>query len=300
MSPTRTPLVLLANAHEWSARSLESILGPAGYAVIRAHTGEHALERARAMQPDVIVLDVALPEGGGLAVCRALRASRHVSVSTPIFLTTTEPIPRRQLFDALRAGACDLWAPPVDAEEVLLRLETHLRAKLDADRAREDSLVDAETGLYNARGLTRRARELAGQAARHNAALACVVLAPALSSADRIAGHAAREPAFEAVISQLTVALRSAGRGSDAIGRLGRIEFAVLAPDTDASGARRLGERLARAVEADVARRAGGAPPLKLRAGYYAVGDVRDAPLDPDELLARATSALRAPPGDLP
>src|SRR2546422_10579028 len=133
-------------------------------------------------------------------------------------------------------------------------------------------------GSFTAGWRTTPPRRASAPTTCHNAALACVVLAPALSSADRIAGHAAREPAFEAVISQLTVALRSAGRGSDAIGRLGRIEFAVLAPDTDASGARRLGERLARAVEADVARSAGGAPPLKLRAGDYAVGAGRDAP----------------------
>ena len=41
--PSRPPLVLIANDQEWSARSLESILGPAGYAVLRAYTGRQAL-----------------------------------------------------------------------------------------------------------------------------------------------------------------------------------------------------------------------------------------------------------------
>ena len=39
------PLVLIANDQEWSARSLESILGPSGYSVVRAYTGQQALER---------------------------------------------------------------------------------------------------------------------------------------------------------------------------------------------------------------------------------------------------------------
>jgi CheY-like chemotaxis protein len=51
------PLVLIANDQEWSARSLESILGPNGYAVVRAYTGQQALERARTSQPDIIILD---------------------------------------------------------------------------------------------------------------------------------------------------------------------------------------------------------------------------------------------------
>src|SRR5690606_7656216 len=42
-----TPLVLVANDQEWSARSLESILAPNGYAVVRAHTGQQALDQAR-------------------------------------------------------------------------------------------------------------------------------------------------------------------------------------------------------------------------------------------------------------
>jgi len=41
--PPRAPLVLLADAHEWSARSLASILSPSGYQVLRVHTGPEAL-----------------------------------------------------------------------------------------------------------------------------------------------------------------------------------------------------------------------------------------------------------------
>src|SRR5215213_2332018 len=50
------PLVLIANDQELSSRSLESILGPAGYAVVRAYPGQQALERARTTQPDLVIL----------------------------------------------------------------------------------------------------------------------------------------------------------------------------------------------------------------------------------------------------
>ena len=55
-TPAASPLVLIANDQEWSARSLESILGPNGYAVIRAYTGQQALERARAAAWTVVSL----------------------------------------------------------------------------------------------------------------------------------------------------------------------------------------------------------------------------------------------------
>src|SRR3989475_10235024 len=138
-----------------------------------------------------------------------------------------------------------------------------------------------------------RARDLASQADRRGAALACVVLAPALPG-----GHAQRDRAaaalqLDAVVDAVVHGLKQAGRSSDAIGRLGRAEFAVLAPDADARGARRLGTRLGRAIA-----RAAAPPrfehPLRLRAGYHAVRDFHPAPLGPLDLLTRATSALRA------
>ena len=73
-SEPRSPLVLVANDQEWSLRSLESILQPHGYEVLRAYTGRQALERARAARPDVIILDSEMPDMRGLDVCRALRA----------------------------------------------------------------------------------------------------------------------------------------------------------------------------------------------------------------------------------
>src|SRR5947208_6534352 len=61
-TPSHSPLVLIANAQEWVTRSLESILRPAGYAVLKAYTGHDALEGARRSGADVIVLDTGLPE----------------------------------------------------------------------------------------------------------------------------------------------------------------------------------------------------------------------------------------------
>jgi PleD family two-component response regulator len=283
-TPAHAPLVLIANAQEWVTRSLESILRPAGYAVLKAYTGHDALEGARRSAPDVVILDIELPETDVLALCRALRVDPYITPSTPILVTSPGPLARAQVIDALRAGANGVWGQPLDTEEFLLRLEGHVRAKLDADAARDGGLLDPRTGLYNARGLERRARELAAQVDRREASLACIALAS--------------ETNGSALADSLARALRAAARAADTVGRLGPREFAVLAPDTDAAGAvrlfHRLGEALAAPGSLQGAVTAAGERPLRLRAGYDARSGFRTTALDPAVLLARALHALRA------
>jgi diguanylate cyclase (GGDEF)-like protein len=86
---------------------------------------------------------------------------------------------------------------------------------------------------------------------------------------------------------------REVGRVSDAIGRLGTTEFAVIAPATGTDGALRLVDRLGGAVEATRIPVRGGERSVRIKAGYCAVPDFADAAVDATELLLRATTALR-------
>ncbi len=278
----RPPLVLIANDQEWSARSLESILAPNGFAVLRAYTGHQALERARTARPDLVILDAQMPDLHGVEVCRQLRADPRFSVTTPIIITTAGPSGRSQRLEAYKAGAWEFLGQPLDGESLLLKLDTYLVSKLEADRLRDESLMDQLTGLYNMRGLSRRAREIGSEAFRRRQPLSCMVLAP----------EGAADAATSERFGQL---LRAQGRTSDVIGRLGQGEFAVIAPDTEAAGAVRMFERLERALGGTNDH---GPAPLRLRAGYCAVPDFGSAELDPVEMLLRATSALRQLEGE--
>ena len=274
---SRAPLVLLANAQEWVSRSLESVLRPNGYTVLKAFNGRDALERAHRARADVIILDSGLPETDVLTLTRALRVDPFVTPSTPILITCSGPLARTDILDALRAGANGVWGVPLDTEEFLLRLEGHLRAKLDADQARSDGLTDARTGLYNARGLERRARELAAHMDRQQGSLACVALAA--------------DGEGPALTESLGRALRATARSSDAVGWLGPREFAVLAPDTDGEGAVRLFRRLVGPLQELGARPNDHG--IRLRAGYDARSGFNTTSLDPAVLLGRALTALR-------
>src|SRR3989442_13681562 len=155
---TRSPLVLMADAHEWFSRALESVLVPGGYSVVKASTATGLLQQLELTEPDALILAVDLPGGEGLNLCRQLRADNLVTPSTPIILTQPTPTTRRQTLAGLRAGAAELWGQRLDAEELLLRRAAQIRGTADADRARAEGLVGHATQLYNGRGGGRPAR----------------------------------------------------------------------------------------------------------------------------------------------
>ncbi len=283
------PLVLIANDQEWSARSLESILGPSGYAVVRAYTGQQALERARTSQPDLIILDAQMPDMHGFEVCRALRGDPRFSATTPIVITTSGPSGRTQRLEAYRAGAWEFLGQPLDGEALLLKLNTFLESKREVDGLREENLLDPGTGLYNMRGLSRRAREIGAEAFRRRDPVACVVFAPDIEEDEE------QTPEEEArrMSDQVALLFRQAGRASDAIGRLGMAEYGVIAPATGPDAAVRLARRLGGAVESSPIPIRGGERTLRLRAGYCAVPDFAESSVDAVELLLRAPTALR-------
>jgi PleD family two-component response regulator len=288
-APT-TPLVLIANDQEWSARSLESILGPNGYTVVRAYTGQQALERARTAQPDLIILDAQMPDMHGFDVCRALRADPRFGATTPVIITTSGPSGRTQRLEAYRAGAWEFLGQPLDGEALLLRLSTFLKCKLEVDGLRDESLLDPGTGLYNMRGLSHRAHEIGADAFRRRDPLACVVFSPEPEGTGP--GESSDEE-IQRIAEQVGQLLKRAGRSSDAIGRLGYAEFAVIAPATSNDGALRLIQRLGGSIEAAPIPVRGGERSLRVRAGYCAVPDFAESPVDAVELLLRATTALR-------
>lgn len=282
------PLVLIANDQEWSARSLESILGPSGYSVVRAYTGQQALERVRTAQPDLIILDAQMPDVHGFEVCRQLRSDPRFSATTPIIITTSGPSGRTQRLEAYRAGAWEFLGQPVDGEALLLKLATFLQCKREVDSLRDESLLDQSTGLYNMRGLARRAHEIGADAFRRRDPLACIVFAP---QAEGVSESADEE--IQRIAEQVGQLLKRVGRSSDAIGRLGQSEFAVIAPATSTEGALRLVRRLGGSIESSPMPVRGGERSIRVQAGYCAVADFAESTVDAVELLLRATTALR-------
>src|SRR5207248_1358653 len=151
----------------------------------------------------------------------------------------------------------------------------------EAERAPKRSMVDELTGLYTRRGLARRAWELILQTAHHNTSVACVVVAPEV-----------RGEAGAGVLRDVARLVRSTARHSDAVGRVGLTEFAVIAPGANRIGARRLAQRLQGAAHASGNGGGTGEVAVGLRAGYDALRQLRTAAIEPRRLLGRAARAL--------
>ena len=169
---------MIVSEQEWTSRSLDSILAPQGYAVMRAYNARQAIERARGSNPDAVFIDTMLPDADGLGLCKDLLEQKALSPAAPVILYRSGPIRRDERIEALDAGAWDLLPLPFDAQEVLLRLDRYMRAKRQIDQLEESSLMDPTTGLYTWSGILRRVREMGAAAARFRRPLACIVIAP--------------------------------------------------------------------------------------------------------------------------
>lgn len=146
--------------------------------------------------------------------------------------------------------------------------------------------TDPETGLLNRHGLTRRARELLWLESLQHGVLSCLVVRVHVDAGivDRIAQHCA-------------ATLRSSVRLSDVIARLAPTDFAVVAPDTDARGARKLAERLAAGIRKYFAQPES-QNKVRIVVGYEVVSNLARAPIGAEALLLRASSAVRAGKAD--
>src|SRR5213076_788674 len=272
MPPTHPhpPQLLVASHNHGAGLELLELAERRGFTIRRAQSAAQALEQAHAAPPDLEVL----------ATTRALRDDPHVGPGTPLLLISAQRPSSPQHHAALRAGVWEFLRHPFNAEEVAARLDTYVLLKLDSDRARRETSIADAAGFYTVRGLALRAQELTLQAFHHAQPLACVALAPVTTAGQNAVA-----------VDLLADVLRGTARRSDAIGRVGPEEFAVIAPGTDRAGAVLLAERLARGVKT----LAGATPGLC--AGYDAVGNARYTPIEPKNLLSRATTALRAAKG---
>jgi PleD family two-component response regulator len=218
----------------------------------------------------------------GPDLIREVRSSASIHRNTPILALATSDPGRRGRLEILRSGAWDILHPPLDAEEIMLRIGTYVGAKQEGDAAREASLFDPALRCYNLAGLLKRTEELAADASRHRRDLACV----AVGVVER--GESARAATFgrEAPRTIANV-LAATLRVSDAFACLGEGEFVIVAPSTHSGGATRLAERLLAALDQVMA------PASGARAGIATAAHETPQEILPTELLSRARTALR-------
>ena len=121
------------------------VLSSAGYEVLVVESGEVALQRIDLMRPDLILLDVRLPGADGYSVCRQLKAGPETADIPVIMMTGLNET--KDMIAGFKAGAVDYVCKPVAAEEVLVRVDTHLqlrRLRLQLEERNQDLMREVK------------------------------------------------------------------------------------------------------------------------------------------------------------
>jgi len=142
--------ILVVDDTPANIQALAAILKEKGYQISVATNGKQALEVLARVQPDLILLDVMMPEMDGFETCRRLKAAEPWRQIPVIFLTAKTDT--SDLVQGFELGAVDYVAKPFNAHELLARVNTHLT--LDELRR---SLADKNVELARAHELVRRA-----------------------------------------------------------------------------------------------------------------------------------------------
>ena len=132
------------------------------------------------------------------------------------------------------------------------------------------------------------AAQLEARARRNHEAIACLALSPLPAGVESSKPRSSEELESFADFAHV---VREQARKSDVVVKTGESQLALLAPDTDAAGARLLVARLRRELEA-ASKNSARPGSLRLRTGYCAVSDLSTANVDLTELVHRAESAL--------
>jgi DNA-binding response OmpR family regulator len=131
--------VLLVDDEEVNLDLMEQLVAAEGYEVLRASDGETALEIVKTARPDVIFLDIVMPQMNGLEVLRKIKTSPF-SYAIPVVMVTAIAASEERI-KSINAGADDFITKPFDRTELGARLKSLMRLKSIHDRLENNYLT---------------------------------------------------------------------------------------------------------------------------------------------------------------
>ena len=219
-------------------------LKPEGLEVTGERDGQAGIDRAIADPPDLILLDVDMPDLDGFEVCKKLKEHPSTRDVPIIFLTGTTSTDSK--VRGLDLGAVDYVTKPFDQVELRARVRAALRTKRLQDILEQQSFLDGLTGLWNRAYLDRRLESELNVARRYGRPLGLVLadIDNFKSFNDRF-GHLFGDVVLQGVAESL----RAQARRSDIVARYGGEEFAVLLTESDLRAGIFVSERVRASIE---------------------------------------------------
>lgn len=216
------------------------------YSVLEAENGATALHMAFEHRPDLILLDVMMPDMNGYEVIRHLKNDARTAQIEVIFITGLDS-PEDEA-RGLKVGASDYISTPFDAEVVRARVALQLRTLQQRRILEALAHVDELTAIPNRRCLDRTLRAELSRAGRSGQPISLAMLdVDHFKQYNDHYGHGMGDRVLQAIATVLHDGLQRPG---DLAARYGGEEFVLVLPDTPLSGACAVARRLLQAIEA--------------------------------------------------
>jgi diguanylate cyclase (GGDEF)-like protein len=250
--------ILIVDDNIDSVELIARILDDDATEIFKAYDGNGAINSAKIKHPDLILLDVMMPDIDGFKVCETLSKEPTTS-SIPIIMVTAKTH-LKDLEHGLQAGAYDYIKKPFEASELIARVRAALRFQknqaelLEAKKRLEDmneelahlAITDSLTQIYNHTFLLNTLKFELERSERFSKDLAFLMIdIDFFKKINDTYGHLVGDEILQEVVRIIKSPIRSI----DILGRYGGEEFGLVLPETNEDGAMTLAEKIRKKIE---------------------------------------------------
>ncbi len=245
--------ILIIDDSTFEANHVKALLEEMGHEVLWAETGSRGIKIIKLDRPDLILLDLVLPDISGLEICRWIKQDMRMK-NTPVMMVTARGEVRERV-EGLVEGATDYISKPFDDEELKTRVmavlrEVELRDRLEQKnteyedllkRLEKMSITDALTGLYNRRHFEDVVVAEFERFKRYNIPFSCMMIdVDKFKDINDQCGH----DVGDTIIKSMAQLIQGQVRGVDTVARFGGDEFVVLLAQLRGEGAEQVAFRM--------------------------------------------------------
>lgn len=225
--------ILVVDDEPVNIQLINQILGKA-YRVLMATNGHQAIERCKTHKPDLILLDVMMPNLDGLETCKLIKSDSQIADIPVIFVTAANQ--QEDENACWQAGGIDFIQKPINPTTLTHRVRAHLKLKHQTDLLRSMAFIDGLTAVHNRRYFEYSLDEQFRLSKRQNTPLTLMLIdVDFFKRYNDIQGHLAGDDVLREIAQTLKNCCK---RPTDVVSRYGGEEFAILLPATDSDGAK--------------------------------------------------------------
>jgi two-component system cell cycle response regulator len=245
--------ILIVDDSRFEAEELKAILEKNGFEIVWADTGATGMKMARTVSPDLILLDLILPDISGHEICRWLRNHEETRGIPVIIVTARERTEEKVL--GLEEGASDYITKPFEPTELRARVEASIRMKRLQDqlirknaeyedllkKVQQLAVTDPVTELFNRRYFQEALEQEFSRFQRYSTPFSCLMLdIDHFKQINDTFGHEAGDN----VLKELARSIQPQLRQMDLLARYGGDELAVLLPESSREDGRKVAQRI--------------------------------------------------------